>query len=57
VSSVQPKAPVKYICKIGNLLGPSLQMCKLKTSFECTEILTVILINELLGPCKYFKFL
>jgi hypothetical protein len=40
-SSVQPKAPVQYICKIGNVLSPSLQMCKLKTSFESTEILKV----------------
>jgi hypothetical protein len=57
VSSVQRKAPVQYIFKKGNVLSPSLQVCNLKTNFDSTEILTVMLINEVLGPCNYFKVL
>ena len=36
------KEPVCYIFKKRNVLGPSLQICKLKTSFESTEILKVM---------------
>ena len=40
------KEAVRYIFKKGSVLGPSLQMCKLKTCFESTEILKVMSIKK-----------